>query len=568
MPGVTNTANINAVTPLLPYAGGSGVSNNVLSTYTVTGAFPLGVTLTASTNVTYPTSGTLLGADANGNVSANNFLSGYTTTVTSGGTTTLTVASHPIQYFTGSSNQTVVLPVVSTLPLGTTFTIVNNSSGSVSIETSSGSLFAVMLQSTILTARSVATVGTSPPVWSLTYSYLNSVASGSVGAGGQYDIAYYAVAGSAISNIPNQLGSVLITDPATGAPSLATALPSGFVVAIANGGTNVASVPTSATANSFAAWDANKNLPVNALLLGYATTATAAATTNLAVGSAPLQYFTGSTTQTVHMPAGSAVVLGQQYTIVNKSTGVVTVQSSGSNTIQAMAPNTQLILTCILASGTAASSWSTNYSGTSGETGRLLAVTAFTTSGTWTANAQTASVIVEVVGGGGGGAGSSASTLGGCGGGGGGYSKLYTSAQGASQTVTVGTGGAGGNNTPSSGVVGVTSSFGALATATGGAGGGFSTAAGVGNPGAGGVGASGTINVVGGPGGMTSFVAGSADAGGSGGNSVLGGGAVGIVGTAGQVGGNYGGGGSGCCQASASTGGAGAPGIVIVYEYS
>jgi hypothetical protein len=56
------------------------------------------------------------------------------------------------------------------------------------------------------------------------------------------------------------------------------------------------------------------------------------------------------------------LVLGHSFRIINNSTGVVTVQSSGSNTIQAMAANTTLIVTCILTSGTGAASWDAKYS--------------------------------------------------------------------------------------------------------------------------------------------------------------------------------------------------------------
>jgi hypothetical protein len=66
------------------------------------------------------------------------------------------------------------------------------------------------------------------------------------------------------------------------------------------------------------------------------------------------------------MPVTSTLALGQTYRIVNNSTGVVTVQSSGANTIQAMASGTELLLTCILTSGTTAASWSSKYNSNSG----------------------------------------------------------------------------------------------------------------------------------------------------------------------------------------------------------
>lgn len=132
--------------------------------------------------------------------------------------------------------------------------------------------------------------------------------------------------------------------------------------AVAAGGTGVNAVTITPTASAFSGWDANKNLSANSFIQGYRTTATAAGTTTLVVGDTEQQYFTGSTTQTVLMPVTSTLVLGQQYQIVNLSSGVVTVQSSGANSIQAMAASTVLTLTCILTSGTTAASWSAVYS--------------------------------------------------------------------------------------------------------------------------------------------------------------------------------------------------------------
>ena len=57
-----------------------------------------------------------------------------TTQATSGGTTTLTLASQTVQRFTGASNQTVVLPAATTLSLGMYYLIINNSTGVLTIQ--------------------------------------------------------------------------------------------------------------------------------------------------------------------------------------------------------------------------------------------------------------------------------------------------------------------------------------------------------------------------------------------------------------------------------------------------
>lgn len=99
---------------------------------------------------------------------------------------------------------------------------------------------------------------------------------------------------------------------------------------------------------------------------GYATTATAAGTTTLTAASARNQYFTGATTQTVVLPVVSTLVAGtSRFRIVNNSTGNVTVQSSGGNTILVLAPGAEVEFVCILITGTTAASWSalTRYAG-------------------------------------------------------------------------------------------------------------------------------------------------------------------------------------------------------------
>ena len=143
----------------------------------------------------------------------------------------------------------------------------------------------------------------------------------------------------------------LLGTPTSGILTNCTGLP------IGGGGTGVTSVTTTPAASSFAGWDASKNFSADSFIANYATTATAAGTTTLTVDSVQQQYFTGVTTQTVVMPVTSTLVLGQTFRIVNTSTGTVTIQSSGANNIIAAIANSEVILTCILTSGTTAASW-------------------------------------------------------------------------------------------------------------------------------------------------------------------------------------------------------------------
>lgn len=110
----------------------------------------------------------------------------------------------------------------------------------------------------------------------------------------------------------------------------------------------------------------NVVLPViDNIKLGYTTTATAAGTTTLTSASNNQQFFTGSTTQTVVLPVTSTLALGLSYLIVNNSTGVITVQSSGLNTITFVPAGDSVKCTCILTTGTTTASWSFAFDGSS-----------------------------------------------------------------------------------------------------------------------------------------------------------------------------------------------------------
>jgi hypothetical protein len=106
------------------------------------------------------------GLDPNGNASANNFIPSYTTTATAAGTTTLTVASTEIQRFSGVTTQTVVLPVVSTLPkTGFGYWIYNDSTGALTVNSSGGNLVATVAAGNRLWVFAILLTGTSAASW-------------------------------------------------------------------------------------------------------------------------------------------------------------------------------------------------------------------------------------------------------------------------------------------------------------------------------------------------------------------------------------------------------------------
>jgi hypothetical protein len=89
----------------------------------------------------------------------------YATTATAGATTTLTVSSKTTQNFTGTLAQTIVLPVVSTLTLGFAFQILNNSTQSLTINSSGGNLVATLQTGFSGFFTVVSTSGTTAASW-------------------------------------------------------------------------------------------------------------------------------------------------------------------------------------------------------------------------------------------------------------------------------------------------------------------------------------------------------------------------------------------------------------------
>lgn len=223
----------------------------------------------------------------------------------------------------------------------------------------------------------------------------------------------------------------------------------------------------------------------------------------------------------------------------------------------------------------------------SGMVGRLVSIKKFTTSGTYTPTAGTRFVKVRLVGAGGAGGGAAASTVSGYlaagrGGGGGSYGETTLIDVTSVLSVAVIVGSAGVGSAGSSGTAGGSSSFGSYITAPGGDGGGMgasgpannSLVSDFGNSGKECTGTDILISIPGeGGGGQLSLSTGTAK-GGHGGSSILGTG--GSAYTANQQGGygwGFGAGGAGSVTVyaqgtSATAGGHGSNGIVIIEEYA
>ena len=152
---ISNTAiDMSAITTgtLAVARGGTGVT-----TSTGTGAVVLGTDPTISLPV------------------INNIKKGYSTIVTAAGTTTLTVNSNHYQRFTGTTTQTITLPVTSTLTTGMSFSIENTSTGNLTINSSGGNLVATVIPGTTISCLCIGTTLTTAADWDAEYIEFASI---------------------------------------------------------------------------------------------------------------------------------------------------------------------------------------------------------------------------------------------------------------------------------------------------------------------------------------------------------------------------------------------------------
>lgn len=108
-------------------------------------------------------------------------LMGFTTTATAAGTTTLTNTSSSYQIFTGTTTQTVVLPVTSTLATGWEFRLINNSTGTISVQSSGGAAVITLLSGTGTVCTCIGTALTTAADWEAGFTeFSTSTGSGAV----------------------------------------------------------------------------------------------------------------------------------------------------------------------------------------------------------------------------------------------------------------------------------------------------------------------------------------------------------------------------------------------------
>jgi collagen type VII alpha len=147
-------------------------SVQTFSSAPVFNALPTG-TAVASAN----TASTLATRDTNGYLWAANLVYNFSTTPTAAGTSTLTLSSGGLRYYTGSSTQTVVMPVASTLTAGMEWLITNTSTGAVTVQSSGLNNIIILAGGTSARITCILNSGTTAASWNATY-YGSIVATG------------------------------------------------------------------------------------------------------------------------------------------------------------------------------------------------------------------------------------------------------------------------------------------------------------------------------------------------------------------------------------------------------
>jgi hypothetical protein len=102
-------------------------------------------------------------------------LLGYTSTATAAGTTVLTNTSSQYQLFTGTQAETITLPVTSTLGAGWSFHIVNNSTGSLTVNSSGADLVITVIAGLSAMVTCIGTTLTTAADWEAGFTDFQSL---------------------------------------------------------------------------------------------------------------------------------------------------------------------------------------------------------------------------------------------------------------------------------------------------------------------------------------------------------------------------------------------------------
>lgn len=241
----------------------------------------------------------------NGKISstkAANWRDDLSSTATAAGTTTLTASSNKIQVFTGSTTQTMVLPNATTLTVGHTFIVHNQSTGLVTVNTNGGATIRIIAGG--FDAEFVCTsIGTAAGTWEI-QANLNTATGKGLTVNNTLTLAGTDATTMTFPSATTTVGGLGTTQTWTGANTFNNA-------SVLAGAATMAVFNTTATNLSFGGAATTLNIggtPTTAITHNYSANATASATTKTVnIGTAGAA---GSTTNVNIGSATASAVLG------------------------------------------------------------------------------------------------------------------------------------------------------------------------------------------------------------------------------------------------------------------
>ena len=133
------------------------------------------------------------------------------------------------------------------------------------------------------------------------------------------------------------------------------------------------------TASSVATTTSWGGLVASSYATAISSVTTSGGTTALTLASAGFLQFVGTANQTVVLPQGTTMYSGVVYTITNRSTGTLTVQTYGGATLQTMVAGSQAVITCT-GVATSPGTWDVSYT-IAGLAGTLTGVSVASSNG-------------------------------------------------------------------------------------------------------------------------------------------------------------------------------------------